>query len=321
MFFKLKYPYSKELKHPMAFTGVDMQKAIDSGKMLKSIEFMTRPVKKFRTDEVYFSKEEYSSFDGEKIPYYLFAPKIKKEKYPAMIYYHGGGFMFPIQKSMMKNSVIYAKEMGIKVFLPDMRISLQHPCDTILEDCYGMLKYIFEHAEELGVDIEKIFVYGDSAGGSLAASVTQLCRDRDGYKLCGQLLCYPVLDCESEKYKSVEEYENAPWSKNANRAMWHTFLRKGTDMPQYVVPMRNNLHGLPKAYIEPLEIDVLKDEALAYAAKLRAADVEVVENLIPGAYHGYDADLKSPLVKRSFAARMKFMREILNAKNVMGDKK
>lgn len=295
----------------MTFGNVDMQKAIDSGNMLKSIDFMTKPVKKFRTDEVRLEKKEYSSFDGERIPYYMFTPNEEKEKYPAMIYYHGGGFMFPIQEPMMKNSVIYAKEMGIKVFLPDMRISLEHPCDTILEDCYGMLKYVFEHAEELQVDTEKVFVYGDSAGGSLAASVTQLCRDRDGYTLCGQLLCYPVCDCESEKYPSVEEYKDAVWSKDSNKAMWHTFLRKGTNLPEYVVPMRNSLHNLPKAYVEPLGVDTLRDEAKAYAEKLRAAGVEVTENLIPGAYHGYDSDLKSPLVKRSFEARMEFMREIL----------
>lgn len=311
MFFKTKYPYSKELKRPVTFGNVDMQKAIDSGKMLKAIDFMTRPVKKFKTDEVKLSAGEYTSFDGEKIPYYLFTPKEKRETYPAMIYYHGGGFMYPIQEPMMKNSVIYAKKVGIKVFLPDVRISLQHPCDTILEDCYGMLKYVFTHAKELEIDTGRVFVYGDSAGGSLAASVTQLCRDRDGYPLCGQLLCYPVCDCESQKYESVETYKDAVWSKSANQAMWNTFLRNGTKMPQYAVPMRNDLQDLPKAYVEPLEIDILRDEALAYAKKLRAAGVEVTENLIKGAYHGYDADLKSSLVQRSFAARMEFMREIL----------
>jgi acetyl esterase/lipase len=96
------------------------------------------------------------------------------------------------------------------------------------------------------------------------------------------------------------------------KAMWHTFLRNGTNMPEYVVPMRNHLDGLPKAYVERAEIDVLRDEAHAYAKKLRAAGVEVTENLIPGAYHGYDADLKSPLVKRSYEARMEFIREILS---------
>lgn len=312
MFFKSKYPYSKELKRPMSFGNVDMQKAIDNGSMLKSINFMTKPVKKFKTDEVILTKDAYKSFDGEEIPFYLFTPKEKKEKYPVMIYYHGGGFMFPIQKPMMENSVIYAREMGIKVFLPDFRISLQHPCDTIIRDCFEMLNYVFKHAEELQVDTERIFVYGDSAGGSLAACVTKLCRDKSDYKLCGQMLCYPVCDCESEKYASVEQYKDAVWGKSSNKAMWNTFLRNGTKEPQYVIPMRDTLQNLPRTYVEPLEVDTLRDEAVAYADKLREAGVDVVVNMIPGAYHGYDADLKSPLVKKAFRSRMSFMREIIN---------
>ena len=285
MFFKPKYPYSKELKRPMSFGHVDMQKAIDNGGMLKSINFITKPVRKFKTDEVILTQEAYQSFDGEKIPFYLFTPKEKKDKYPAMIYYHGGGFMFPIQKPMMENSVIYTKEMGIKVFLPDFRISLQHSCDTIIKDCFEMLNYVIKYAEELQVDTERVFVYGDSAGGSLAACVTKLCRDKSDYKLCGQMLCYPVCDCESEKYASVEQYKDAVWNKSANKAMWNTFLRNGTKELQYVVPMRNTLQNLPRAYVEPLEIDILRDEAVTYADKLREAGVEVVVILIPGAYH------------------------------------
>lgn len=70
-----------------------------------------------------------------------------------------------------------------------------------------------------------------------------------------------------------------------------------------VIPMKNDLHGLPPTYMEPLEIDILRDEALAYSEKLRKSNVAVTCNLVKGAYHGYDADLKSPLVKKIFARR------------------
>lgn len=97
-------------------------------------------------------KGEFLSFDEKGIEFYNFTPKEKKEKYPAMIYYHGGGFMFPIQKFMMNNRVRYCERLGIKVFLPEYRISLEDSCDTIIEDCYYMLEYVFENAERLGVD-------------------------------------------------------------------------------------------------------------------------------------------------------------------------
>mgnify|MGYP000340861214 FL=1 len=60
--------------------------------------------------------------------------------------------MFPIQRSMMNNSALYAENTGVKVFLPEYRLSLDSPCDTTLEDCYAMLKFVFDNAVKFKVD-------------------------------------------------------------------------------------------------------------------------------------------------------------------------
>lgn len=153
---KPKYNYSKELRRPITFGNVDMDKAVENGGMLKSAGFMRKQTARYKTKKVQLEKGEFLSFDEKGIEFYTFTPKEKKEKYPAMIYYHGGGFMFPIQKFMMNNSVRYCERLGIKVFLPEYRISLEDSCDTIIEDCYYMLEYVFENAERLGVDKERV---------------------------------------------------------------------------------------------------------------------------------------------------------------------
>lgn len=307
MFSKTKYPYNSELKKPDTYGNFDLQTIIDNGVLEANMKYVTGPVKKFKSDEVYFKPSTYPSFDGKMLDYYSLIPKVKQDRYPAIIYYHGGGFMFPLQKCMLDNSVIYSKELNARVFVPEYRVSLQVSCDVVLEDCYAMLKFVFEHAEELQVDTNRVILYGDSAGGCLAESVTLMNRDRDAFPLCGQVLCYPVCDNESERYESVELFQEAAWSKNANQTMWRTYLRGGTNLPKYVVPMRNNLSGLPKAYIEPQGIDTLRDEAIAYENKLRASSVETVLNVIPGSYHGFDADLDNALVKRVIRQRLDFM--------------
>ena len=71
------------------------------------------------------------------------------------------------------------------------------------------------------------------------------------------------------------------------------------------------MRNLPPAYIEPQEIDILRDEAVAYADKLKAAGVKVEVNIIPGSYHGFDSDAKSPLVKRVYEKRYRIMKEML----------
>ncbi len=288
-----------------------MDKAIENGGLQRSAAFMKRQTDRYKTQKVQMDKGKYLSFDGKEIEFYSFTPMEKKEKYPAMIYYHGGGFMFPIQKFMMDNSVRYCERLGIKVFLPEYRISLEDSCDTIIEDCCRMLEYVFQNAEKLGIDEERVIVYGDSAGGCLAESVTLLNRDRKNYHLCGQMLLYPVCDNESGKYASVENYKDAVWNKKANETMWRTYLKRGTKNIEYAVPIKSDLRNLPPAYIEPQEIDILRDEAVAYADKLKAAGVKVEVNIIPGSYHGFDSDAKSPLVKRVYEKRYRIMKEML----------
>lgn len=79
----------------------------------------------------------------------------------------------------------------------------------------------------------------------------------------------------------------------------------------YTIPMKNELHDLPPAYIEPQQFDTLRDEAIAYANKLKNAGVDVDLNVISGSYHGFDADLKSPLVKRVFEKRYEVIRKFI----------
>lgn len=302
----LAYEYDATLKAPTSMGGDGMTGLARAGQMEKVEKFIRIPVKLFRAKNATLTKGSYASSDGAQVEYYEFTPKETPKPeggYPAIIYYHGGGFMLPIQKSMMQNSDIYAKHCGVKVFLPEYRRLPDSSCETIMSDCYEMMRYVFEHSSELEVDPNRVMLYGDSAGGCLAACVAIWNRERDGYPLRGQMLVYPVCDCESQKYDSMDEYRNGAWTKKANLSKWELFFEKGVDDKAKYVPMLNDCAGLPEAYVEPLQMDVLRDEALAYANKLKNAGVKVTCNLISGAYHAYDACLKSPLVQEAFNTR------------------
>ena len=86
MFLRQKYNYSKELKRPITFGNVDMNKAVENGAMLKCAGFMRKQTERYKTKKVQLEKDEYPSFDGKGIKFFTFTPKEKKEKYPAMIY-------------------------------------------------------------------------------------------------------------------------------------------------------------------------------------------------------------------------------------------
>ena len=117
---------------------------------------------------------------------------------------------------------------------------------------------------------------------------------------------------DAQHYASLTEYEHATWSREANLNMWKLYLdgREASTLP-YAVPMlMENYENFPPVYIEPSEMDTLRDQAIAYAEKMRTHGVDVTETVIEGAYHGFDGNMDSELVKRTLVARVNWLKTI-----------
>jgi acetyl esterase/lipase len=235
---------------------------------------------------------------------------------PVVLYIHGGAFYFPLTDEALNSMAYYAKALSARVFLPDYRTSMDNPFPIPLEDCYASVLYLEDNAENLGIDISRLIIYGDSAGGALAAGTTQYIRDiRDyssGLKICGQILVYPVLD-NAMNYESMQKYKDAPWPLNANKNMWEIYLKNGdSGQVKYAAPMQSNdFSNLPQAYIETCEMDILCDEGLAYAQKLKEAGVKVETYVVPGGYHGYDSDQTNSFVQKMLLKSVMIMQNML----------
>ena len=167
------------------------------------------------------------------------------------------------------------------------------------------IRYEFTKGERL--------IYGDSAGGNLAASVTQMCCDEGLLQPAGQMLIYPVTDTE-QTYPDLVEYQYATWPREANIRMWKTYLDGRTPTPDdYAVPMLHEpLENLPKAYVEVAELDILCDQGEAYAEKMRQSGIDVTLQKIAGAYHGYDGDVKNAFVQNVLQTRVAWLKSALS---------
>ena len=246
------------------------------------------------------------------IPCYVFVPQGGAAVKPAVLYFHGGGFMMQIFPMILDVAVHIARELDAVVFLPQYRTTPKYKYPIPVLDCYHTLEYVAQNASKLGVDGQKLLLYGDSAGGCLATETAHMVRDKNGPALLGQVLVYPVTDVET-KYPSHSEYEFAAFSKKAEQVMWNLYL-DGVSMgtAEYYAPLHNkNFADLPPAYIEVAEMDTLRDGGLAYAEKLRQAGVYVEETTVPGAYHGYDGEMDTELVQQSFKQRFTRMKKML----------
>ena len=112
----------------------------------------------------------------------------------------------------------------------------------------------------------------------------------------------------------MRRYSEAAWPLRNHLAMWAAYLRPSPDVDEaYLVPMKaKDLRGLPETYIEPQEMDIVCDEAIAFAGRLEEAGVPVVCRTVPGSYHGFDEDTENPFVQNVIRERIAQMGKMLD---------
>ncbi len=236
----------------------------------------------------------------------LFEPQDVSGETPCLLYFHGGAFFFGVFTYLYKLVSQYAAAVPCKVLIVHYRLSLKYPFPAAIDDCYHSLVWLYNHSRELLVDTDRIAVGGDSAGGTLAAAVTQMTRDRHGPPVCFQMLIYPVIDQSQTSPSMTDEADSPFWNANLNSQMWRIYLRNGDQgMPAYASPIKAaSFIGLPPAYIETQEYDCLRDEGSAYANKLRENGINVELNELKGTFHGFDVLHRSPIAQKAVADRI-----------------
>lgn len=230
---------------------------------------------------------------------------------PGMLLIHGGGFTVGTLDMEDGHATQLAAEVGVVVVSVDYRLAPEDPFPAGVEDCYAALIWTAAHADELGIDTDRLGVGGESAGGGLAAAVALLARDRSGPALCFQLLGIPELDDRLDT-PSMRAFTDTPlWNRpNAERS-WDYYLggqgiRGGADVSPYAAPARaQDLSGLPPAYVTTCEFDPLRDEGLTYAHRLIQSGVGTEVHHYPGTFHGSQL-VRDAAVSRRMAADQLF---------------
>lgn len=233
---------------------------------------------------------------------------------PAALFFHGGGYIFGHIDQFDGPVSRYASASGVSMLSVEYRRAPEHPYPTPLEDAYAALRWLHEHAAELGVDPERIGVMGDSAGGGMAAALTILTRERGGPKIARQILLMPMLDDRTTTPDPLIE-PFLIWSYDDSRTAWPALLGAdagGERVPATAAPARlEDAEGLPPAYIEVGQLDVFRDEDTAYATKLSRAGVEVEFHLRPGVPHEFDSIAPgSDVARRAIADRVRALRSL-----------
>ncbi|MDL4819156.1 alpha/beta hydrolase [Actinomadura opuntiae] len=246
------------------------------------------------------------------VPVRVYRPR--RPEGPALVYFHGGGFVTGDLENEHSRCLDFAAALGIVVVSVDYRLAPEHPFPAPFEDAWAATVWTHENAPALGADPGRIAVGGGSAGGGLAAAVALRARDEDGPPLAFQLLLYPVLDDRMDT-RSMQAHTEPPlFNRVEVEHMWRHYLgperdRAGWETPVYAAPARaRDLSGLPPAYVLAAESDPLRDEGLVYARRMIEAGVPVELRHVPGAYHGFDGVLSAEVARRALAEQREALR-------------
>jgi acetyl esterase/lipase len=208
---------------------------------------------------------------------------------PLMVYYHGGGFVLGDLDGHDNLCRRICRDADMYVLSVDYRLAPEHPFPAAVDDAWSAFRWACANAATLGATPDKIAVGGDSAGGNLAAVVSQKATAAGGPAPCAQMLLYAALD-RTVARPSLELFRKGFLISRAD-IDWYMLQYTGSTIAQ-PDPAQNPLcakqfSGLAPALIVTAGFDPLRDEGEDYAAALRQAGVPVVLKRFDGLLHGF----------------------------------
>jgi acetyl esterase len=211
------------------------------------------------------------------------------ERLPALIYFHGGGWVIGDLDTHDVVCRTLANAATCAVFSVEYRKAPEAPFPAAVEDCFAATQFVAAQASSLGIDAGRIAVGGDSAGGNLAAVMTLLARDANGPAISFQLLIYPGTD-QQMGFPSIER--NGDGYLLTKRAMQYFrghYLPRAEDWLDWRASplLAKSLANLPPAFVLTAGYDPLVDEGKAYADRLAREGVKTGYRNYADMIHGF----------------------------------
>ena len=211
------------------------------------------------------------------------------EALPALVFFHGGGFVIGDLETHDGLCRLLANESGARVIAVDYRLAPEHKVPAAVEDAYDAVAWIAENAEEFGIDAERIAIGGDSAGGNLTAVVAQLAKEKGVPKLAFQMLLFPATRMGADTPSMRERAEGYFLDRPTIDWFFGNYLGHESEKndPRASPLLTADLSGLPPVFLMTGGYDPLHDEGVQYAERLREARVPVTHADYPSMVHDF----------------------------------
>lgn len=226
--------------------------------------------------------------EGYRTPARVYKPKTEG-KHPVLMYIHGGAWVFCDLDTHDHDCRYFCVHADCVVISLDYQLAPEHKFPHQIKEGMAALEWILRNIDSFSGSPNEIFVGGDSAGGNITAGLCIYNRDHKRLKIAKQILIYPAIDLSGNIYYSYQRYGVGYGLDNEVDKFSRAYVKNLEDLKNpYVSPMLcQDLRDLPSAIVVLGECDILVDEGLIYAQRLRKADVEVECFVYSGMPHGF----------------------------------
>jgi acetyl esterase len=273
--------------HPQALDVLERIEAFGDPPIDESTPEDVRKLRRPRFELETIDVREIRDVDAEGVPARLYRPS-DEPGLGLFVYFHGGGWVIGDLETHDQIGRRIAVESGHAVLSVAYRLAPEHPFPAGLEDAVTAARWSRENAGALGCNPDRLAIGGDSAGGNLAAVVTQ--REAIPFRL--QVLVYPVTDARAGS-PSYAAYRDGPYLTAAGMHWYIEHYLSGgegaRDDPR-VSPLLAEDEAVarsPATLVITAELDPLVDEGEAYAERLRSLGVETTVTRYDGMFHGF----------------------------------
>ncbi|GAB2663854.1 alpha/beta hydrolase [Nocardia goodfellowii] len=218
-------------------------------------------------------------------------PQGVTETLPVILYTHGAGWVFG--DAHTHDRLVRDLAVGVRaaVVFPEYDRSPDVRYPVANEQSYRVAQWVSTDGADYGLDSGRIAVAGDSVGGNMAIALTLMAKERGDVSFAQQVLFYPVTDANFDT-GSYQQFATGYFlTREGMQWFWDQYTTSAEDRAQITAsPLRattEQLTGLPPALVITAEADVLRDEGEAFAGKLRAAGVPVIQARYGGIIHDF----------------------------------
>lgn len=269
----------------LSYADIDFTKAYKIERVVENVA-RTPIIKNFNM--VHYHVER----DGYTICVRIFEPDERKSD-GVLLFFHGGGWVYSTIDTYTKTCATLSNMTGRRVASVDYRLAPENPFPCAIEDCYRVAREMHLNEDALFAGAEGITLVGDSAGGNIAAVVSQMAKDRGEFSVRRQILIYPATNNvhdERSPFPSIRE-NGRDYLLTSRRICDYTSLYlqnpEDYDNPYFAPLLAFDLTGQPRTLIVTAEYDPLRDEGEAYGEKLRKFGVDTTVYRMDNALHGF----------------------------------